>query len=160
LHALEGATGERRGLGDHETAPSPGTGLSSGIEATLQRIASFVLPEKLDYENLVPIDRLDPRAGKITGKQDTRRFRDGFKLTDERMTSAPPCTRSITASTATIATRILFHGLLRQGQIQKNPLGIALRMPARRKIHGASWMRSAACRCDHGAAHQPGHGHP
>jgi NADPH-dependent glutamate synthase beta subunit-like oxidoreductase/NAD(P)H-flavin reductase len=53
-----------------------------------QRFASFVLPEKLDYEELVPrVFGGTSLPMVFEGPVETRRFRDGFVLTDDRMTS-------------------------------------------------------------------------
>ncbi len=47
---------------------------------------SFIRPQKLDFENLVPIERRNASfSEKIDGHEHHYRFRDGFKLTDPRM---------------------------------------------------------------------------
>jgi NADPH-dependent glutamate synthase beta subunit-like oxidoreductase/NAD(P)H-flavin reductase len=52
-----------------------------------QAFASFVLPEKLDFENLVPRRFPLPTLPMVfEGPLETRRHRDGFNLTDARMT--------------------------------------------------------------------------
>jgi NADPH-dependent glutamate synthase beta subunit-like oxidoreductase/NAD(P)H-flavin reductase len=59
----------------------------SDLAPRRQRFASFVLPEKLDYQDLVP--RIFGRTSlpmAFEGPDETRRFRDGFTLTDERFT--------------------------------------------------------------------------
>jgi NADPH-dependent glutamate synthase beta subunit-like oxidoreductase/NAD(P)H-flavin reductase len=114
------------------------------LHARSAHFSSFELPEKLDYENLVPLDRLDPQhPEKITGKRETRRRRDGFKLTDTRMSQRE--------SMQEVHYCLFCHdrqkdscstGLLRQGQIQKNPLGIALNgCPLDEKISEAHMLR-------------------
>ena len=53
-----------------------------------QRFASFVLPEKLDYDALVPrVFGGTSLPMVFEGPLESRRFRDGFVLTDDRMTS-------------------------------------------------------------------------
>ncbi|MDA0660852.1 MAG: FAD-dependent oxidoreductase [Planctomycetota bacterium] len=48
---------------------------------------SFVRPNKLDYENLVPLERHDPNLPELVGGDCSHiRLRDGFGLTDARMT--------------------------------------------------------------------------
>src|SRR5262245_11992415 len=51
-----------------------------------QHFALFRMPETLDYQNLVRIERDTQVTERFRGPKETRRFRDGFKLTDERMT--------------------------------------------------------------------------
>ena len=53
-----------------------------------QAFTSFRLPERLDFANLVPVTAVaqDP-CGRNQVTDDALRFRDGFKLTDERMTA-------------------------------------------------------------------------
>jgi NADPH-dependent glutamate synthase beta subunit-like oxidoreductase/NAD(P)H-flavin reductase len=58
-----------------------------GLAQRRHRFASFVMPEKLDYQELVP--RVFGRSGLpmvFEGPDEGRRFRDGFGLTDDRMT--------------------------------------------------------------------------
>jgi len=54
-------------------------------KTAVQGWASFRLPEGTDYQHLVPIVEVgDDALGRIEGPVDTRRLRDGFKLTDRR----------------------------------------------------------------------------
>ncbi len=47
---------------------------------------SYVRPQKLDFEHLVPVERPDPALPeKMKGHDEHLRHRDGFKLTDPRM---------------------------------------------------------------------------
>lgn len=49
---------------------------------------SFKLPNKLNYTNLVPVEPVKEDAhGRLQSSPDTWRLRDGFKLTDQRMSS-------------------------------------------------------------------------
>jgi NADPH-dependent glutamate synthase beta subunit-like oxidoreductase/NAD(P)H-flavin reductase len=95
----------------------------------LRHWMSFRLPKNLNYEELVPLRRPDPQLpSKLEGPLDHRRHRDGFRLTDRRM------------SPLEIADQIDYclycHGRdkdscskgLREkdGRIKPNPLGIAL----------------------------------
>lgn len=57
-------------------------------QAVVKDYTCFHLPERTDYDNLVPVN---PLAGDALGRTETNannlRQRDGFKLTDERMTA-------------------------------------------------------------------------
>ncbi len=56
----------------------------------LTRIAtwvSFAIPERLEYANLVPITPVDDASGRLSAPENTWRLRNGFKLTDERMSA-------------------------------------------------------------------------
>lgn len=55
-------------------------------QKVVQHWVSFHLPKKLDYQNLVPLEPVpnDP-VGRLEGPPDTYHRRDGFKLTDPRM---------------------------------------------------------------------------
>lgn len=49
---------------------------------------SFKIPERLDYDNLVPTTPLThDKCGRSAAAENTLRLRDGFKLTDERMSA-------------------------------------------------------------------------
>jgi len=49
---------------------------------------SFAIPERLDYQNLVPVTPLEQdKCGRVAADQNTLRLRDGFKLTDPRMSA-------------------------------------------------------------------------
>jgi NADPH-dependent glutamate synthase beta subunit-like oxidoreductase/NAD(P)H-flavin reductase len=93
-----------------------------------RHFALFKMPETLDYQNLVNINRFDPQLPeRFMGPKETRRYRDGFKLTDSRMTPRETLQE--------IYYCIYCHerdkdscskGYKKQGQIQHNPLGIRL----------------------------------
>lgn len=56
--------------------------------AYVKHFTSFHIPERLDFANLVPVIPLaNDKCGRTQAKPDDLRFRDGFKLTDERMTA-------------------------------------------------------------------------
>jgi NADPH-dependent glutamate synthase beta subunit-like oxidoreductase/NAD(P)H-flavin reductase len=104
----------------------------------------FKMPENLDYQNLVHIDRFDAQLPeRFRGPKETRRFRDGFKLTDERMTQRETLQE--------VYYCIYCHerdkdscskGYRKQGQIQKNPLDIVLDgCPLDEKISEAHVLR-------------------
>ncbi|MFN8006359.1 MAG: FAD-dependent oxidoreductase [Terriglobia bacterium] len=108
------------------------------------KFPSFKTPEPLDYQNLVQIDRCDKQfPEKFQGLQETRRFRDGFKLTDPRMNSRETLQE--------IYYCIYCHerdkdscskGYLKQGKIQDNPLGIRLEgCPLDEKISEAHLLK-------------------
>jgi NADPH-dependent glutamate synthase beta subunit-like oxidoreductase/NAD(P)H-flavin reductase len=90
---------------------------------------SFARPATLDYENLVQIER--PRADlqeDIVGPQEHRRMRDGFKLTDPRM-SRKEYLREIDYCIICHPRQkdSCSHGFKdKSGGWQKNPLGIPL----------------------------------
>lgn len=90
---------------------------------------SFKRAHKLDFENLVPFDVKDPSfPEKLQGPDQTLRFRDGFKLTDARMSNKEVLRE--------IDYCILCHprqkdscskGFVEKtGEYKKNPLGIPL----------------------------------
>ncbi len=98
------------------------------LKSRSEKHPSLKTPLPVDYQNLVQIDRCDPHLPeKFQGPQETRRFRDGFKLTDPRM--------SPRETLQEIYYCIYCHerdkdfcskGYLKQGKIQTNPLGIRL----------------------------------
>jgi NADPH-dependent glutamate synthase beta subunit-like oxidoreductase/NAD(P)H-flavin reductase len=54
-------------------------------QAYVKDWVSFHLPQKRDYENLVPLEPvLNDPIGRLQSPQETHRTRDGFKLTDQR----------------------------------------------------------------------------
>ncbi len=56
--------------------------------AYVREFTSFHIPERLDFANLVPVVPLsEDKCGRTHAPEDTLRLRDGFKLTDERMTA-------------------------------------------------------------------------
>ncbi len=114
------------------------------LRARAAKFSSFEQPEKLDYQNLVPLDRPDPlHPEKIVGKRETRRHRDGFKLTDARMSQRESmeqvhyCLYCHERQKDSCST-----GLLKHGEVQKNPLGISLDgCPLDEKISEAHLLR-------------------
>ncbi len=109
-----------------------------------KHFSSFWLPEKLEFDHLVPGDRPDPAMPeKIMGKREHRRHRDGFKLTDNRMTQRE--------SMQQVHYCLYCHerdkdscskGLVKLGVVQKNPLGIPLNgCPLDEKISEAHVLR-------------------
>lgn len=106
--------------------------------------ASLVVPEKLDFDNLVPRRYLPELPMVFEGPPETRRFRDGFKLTDERMSrrevqrelhyciichprEKDSCSRGFTEA---------------YGEPRKNPLGIPLEgCPLDEKISEAHLLK-------------------
>jgi NADPH-dependent glutamate synthase beta subunit-like oxidoreductase/NAD(P)H-flavin reductase len=91
--------------------------------------ASFHLPHKTDYEELVP--RVRPRSELpeyFVGPTDTRRCRDGFDLTDPRNTQRENLRESHYCLTChERAKDSCSTGLLEKtGAVQRNPLGIPL----------------------------------
>ncbi len=106
--------------------------------------SSFKMPESLDYEHLVQIEIPDPAmCERMAGPAETRRFRDGFKLTDERM--SPRETLRETHYCIYCHERdkdSCSKGYRKQGQVQRNPLGIKLEgCPLDEKISEAHWLK-------------------
>jgi NADPH-dependent glutamate synthase beta subunit-like oxidoreductase/NAD(P)H-flavin reductase len=109
------------------------------------QFASFVHPEKLDYDNLVPREYTDPALPTLfEGPAEGRRHRDGFGLTDLRM--APR------EALREMHYCIICHprdkdscckGLRdKDGPVKKNPLGIALEgCPLNEKISEAHLLK-------------------
>lgn len=61
---------------------------SSAGKAKTKDWVSFRIPERLDYNNLVPTEAIaNDKCGRVAGPEETQRHRDGFKLTDARMTA-------------------------------------------------------------------------
>jgi len=101
------------------------------LRAGIKGWISFKLPETLDYQNLVATDRLDPALPeRRMGPASTHRRREGFRLTDPRMTR-----REILGETHYC---LLCHDRekdscskgffdAKTSAWQKNPLGIALK---------------------------------
>ncbi|MBM3801437.1 MAG: pyridine nucleotide-disulfide oxidoreductase [Acidimicrobiia bacterium] len=109
-----------------------------------KHFASIGVPEAVDYQNLVRIDRFDSQLPeRFRGPAETRRFRDGFKLTDERMTPRETLQE--------VYYCIYCHerdkdscskGYRKQGQIQNNPLDIRLEgCPLDEKISEAHLLK-------------------
>lgn len=54
----------------------------------VHHFTSFHIPERIDFANLVPVTPLaDDKCGRVQAPENELRLRDGFKLTDERMTA-------------------------------------------------------------------------
>jgi NADPH-dependent glutamate synthase beta subunit-like oxidoreductase/NAD(P)H-flavin reductase len=110
-----------------------------------RQFASFVHPEKLDFENLVPREFNDPQLPTLfEGPAEGRRHRDGFGLTDIRM--APR------EALREMHYCIICHprdkdscsrGLCeKDGSVKKNPLGIELAgCPLKEKISEAHLLK-------------------
>src|SRR5262249_58736194 len=107
--------------------------------------ASFVHPENLDFETLVPREFTNPKLPTLfEGPAETRRHRDGFGLTDLRMTPREALRE--------MHYCIICHprdkdscsrGLLeKDGSARKNPLGIELTgCPLNEKISEAHLLK-------------------
>ncbi len=54
-------------------------------QATTKGWTSFHIPERTDYDNLVPTHAIDDKLGRLAYADTHLRLRDGFKLTDPRM---------------------------------------------------------------------------
>lgn len=54
-------------------------------QKTVSGWSSFRLPQRTEYENLVPTHTINDKLGRLAYADDHLRFRDGFKLTDPRM---------------------------------------------------------------------------
>jgi NADPH-dependent glutamate synthase beta subunit-like oxidoreductase/NAD(P)H-flavin reductase len=110
-----------------------------------RQFASFVLPEKLDFENLVARDFNYPELPTLfEGPAEGRRHRDGFGLTDSRMTPREALRE--------MHYCIICHprdkdscskGLLeKDASVKKNPLGIELTgCPLKEKISEAHLLK-------------------
>jgi NADPH-dependent glutamate synthase beta subunit-like oxidoreductase/NAD(P)H-flavin reductase len=106
--------------------------------AALAGWVSFHAPHLVDYEDLVPLRRPEPTLANITeGPAEHRRRRDGFSLTDGRMS------RREVASEADYCMYCherekdsCSKGMHdKQGGLKKNPIGVALRgCPLNEKI--------------------------
>lgn len=56
--------------------------------AYVHTFTSFHIPERIDFANLVPVTPLpEDKCGRTQAPENALRLRDGFKLTDERMTA-------------------------------------------------------------------------
>ncbi len=154
LEALEAAKSENAlqqlasAQGDLETIRKWASALAfhPSLKERSAHLALFKVPETLDYQNLVHIERFDPQLPeRFRGPKETRRFRDGFKLTDERMTPREALQE--------VHYCIYCHardkdscskGYRKQGQIQKNPLDIrARRLPSGRKNLGSTCAQAS-----------------
>jgi NADPH-dependent glutamate synthase beta subunit-like oxidoreductase/NAD(P)H-flavin reductase len=125
LHAFLHHLLERYALWCHLRREHP------ALKAEVRRWISFKLPETLDYQNLVATERLDPSLPeRRTGPPETHRRREGFLLTDPRMTP-----REVLGETHYC---LLCHDRekdscskgffdAKTSAWQKNPLGIALK---------------------------------
>ncbi len=94
-----------------------------------RRFASFHVPHKTDYAELVPRIRPRPEMPEyFVGPPETRRYRDGFDLTDPRFTPRENLRESHYCLTChERAKDSCATGLLdKQGAPQVNPLGIPL----------------------------------
>jgi NADPH-dependent glutamate synthase beta subunit-like oxidoreductase/NAD(P)H-flavin reductase len=97
------------------------------VKKRAAHFSSFAMPETTEYENLVHLQADPSLRGRFFGPEETRRRRDGFKLTDERMKP-----REVLEE---VHYCLYCHdrdkdscskGYRKQGEVQKNPLGIEL----------------------------------
>ncbi|HEY7863886.1 MAG TPA: FAD-dependent oxidoreductase, partial [Thermoanaerobaculia bacterium] len=100
------------------------------LDPRVRRWVSFHLPEKLDYANLVATERPNPTLPEErVGPFDSRRRRDGFTLTDPRMTSRQVlgethyCLLCHERQKDSCSTGFFDE---KQGLFEKNPLGVTL----------------------------------
>ncbi len=90
---------------------------------------SYHVPEDLDYKDLVPVERPDPGIPEmLRGPVETRRRRDGFKLTDRRMTPRQTLDEAHYCVICHERDKdYCSKGFrLKDGGYRKNPLGIGL----------------------------------
>jgi NADPH-dependent glutamate synthase beta subunit-like oxidoreductase/NAD(P)H-flavin reductase len=100
------------------------------LDPRVRRWVSFHLPEKLDYANLVATERPNPALPEErVGPFDRRRRREGFTLTDPRMTrrqvlgEAHYCLLCHERQKDSCSTGFFDD---KQGLFEKNPLGVTL----------------------------------
>jgi NADPH-dependent glutamate synthase beta subunit-like oxidoreductase/NAD(P)H-flavin reductase len=111
-----------------------------------KQFASFVVPEKLDFDNLVE-RRFPERVSLPTlfeGPHEHRRHRDGFKLTDERMTPREALREMHYCIICHPREKDSCSRGLREGEsaVKKNPLGIELEgCPLGEKISEAHLLK-------------------
>jgi NADPH-dependent glutamate synthase beta subunit-like oxidoreductase/NAD(P)H-flavin reductase len=100
-----------------------------GLASRRRRFASFHVPHKTEYAELVPRTRPRPEVPEyFVGPLETRRYRDGFDLTDPRFTPRENLRESHYCLTChDRAKDSCSTGLLdKKGVAQVNPLGIPL----------------------------------
>jgi NAD(P)H-flavin reductase/NADPH-dependent glutamate synthase beta subunit-like oxidoreductase len=95
---------------------------------------SFHVPHHVDHEHLVPLRRPDPTLPNVTeGLPEHRRRRDGFKLTDARMSpreilnEVDYCLYCHDREKDSCSTGLRDKQGVAKNSVKKNPLGIALR---------------------------------
>ena len=99
------------------------------LAARRRRFACFQVPHRTDYAELVPRVRTRPDLPEyFVGPPETRRYRDGFDLTDTRFTPRENLREAHYCLTChERAKDSCSFGLKdRAGTVQKNPLGISL----------------------------------
>jgi NADPH-dependent glutamate synthase beta subunit-like oxidoreductase/NAD(P)H-flavin reductase len=100
-----------------------------GLTQRRRQFTCFRVPQKIDYDDLVP--RIRPRADLpefFMGPPETRRHRDGFNLTDPRFTQRENLRESHYCLTCHDRGKDSCSTGLRTktGEVQRNPLGIGL----------------------------------
>jgi hypothetical protein len=131
--ALQRAVGEKQEGADDQLATvitwTRALAFHPALARRRQRIASFHVPHKTDYADLVP--RVHPRADLpeyFQGPPESRRYRDGFDLTDprnsprENLREAHYCLTCHERAKDSCSTGM--HD--KQGAVSPNPLGIPL----------------------------------
>jgi NADPH-dependent glutamate synthase beta subunit-like oxidoreductase/NAD(P)H-flavin reductase len=110
-----------------------------------RRFASFVHPEKLDFENLVAREFNDPELPTLfEGPAEGRRHRDGFGLTDLRMAPREALREMHYCIICHPRDKDSCSRGLREkdGSVKKNPLGIELTgCPLKEKISEAHLLK-------------------
>jgi NADPH-dependent glutamate synthase beta subunit-like oxidoreductase/NAD(P)H-flavin reductase len=113
------------------------------LKARAKGWASFKVPETTDYQNLVRLETDPKLAGRFFGPEDTRRRRDGFKLTDSRMDSRQAMQEVYYCLYCHDRDKdSCSKGYRKGGEIQTNPLGIELNgCPLDEKISEAHLLK-------------------
>ena len=84
-----GAAAARATMRPASSAGRPSTGSSPAAHAAVADVGGVPLSAHVDHEDLVPLRRPDPELPNLTeGPPEHRRRRDGFGLTDPRMSPA------------------------------------------------------------------------
>ena len=97
--------------------------------AALHGWVSFHLPHFVDHDDLVPLRRPDPALPNLTeGPPEHRRRRDGFKLTDGRMSRRAVASESDYCMYCHEREKDSCSKGMRdkQGEVKKNPLGVKI----------------------------------
>ncbi len=113
--------------------------------AEVRSWVSYHEPEDLDYQHLVAVERPDPAIPeKMVGPEERHRRRDGFKLTDRRMSAravldeAHYCVLCHDREKDSCSTGLK----AKDGTVRKNPLGIPLNgCPLGEKISEAHTLK-------------------
>jgi NADPH-dependent glutamate synthase beta subunit-like oxidoreductase/NAD(P)H-flavin reductase len=120
-------------------------GFHPRLEARRRQYTSFVRPEKLDFENLVDREFNDPELPTLfEGPPQMHRHRDGFGLTDPRMTPREALREMHYCIICHPRDKDSCSKGLREGNgaVKKNPLGIELAgCPLKEKISEAHLLK-------------------